>query len=107
MKRNYFIVVFFIMSSFLFGCQKKGDTVLSKEEAPIRIGYMICNSRSESEERFKPITAYLSEKIGRKFEPILVDTFDFEELVRDLIAVIWRLCYLSCVFVFFVTGLNF
>ena len=83
MKRNYFIVVFIIMSSFLFGCQKKGGTVLSKEDTPIRIGYMICNSRSESEERFKPITAYLSEKIGRKFEPILVDTFDFEELVRD------------------------
>jgi hypothetical protein len=26
----------------------------------------------------------------------------FGELVRDLIAVIWRLCYLSRVFVFFV-----
>ena len=83
MKKNYIFVVFFILLSFLFGCQGKGDKVSGSDEKPIKIGFMICNSRSESMARFLPLTAYLSEKIGRKFEPVLVDTYNFEEVVRD------------------------
>ena len=83
MKRYYHFVVFFILLSFLFGCQGNGDGVSGWDEKPIKIGFMICNSRSETNARFEPIAAYLSEKLGRKFEPILVDTFEFEEFVRD------------------------
>jgi len=83
MKRNYSFVVFFILLSFLFGCQGNGDGVSGFDEKPVRIGFMICNSRSETKARFEPIAAYLSEKLGRKFEPILVDTYNFEEYVRD------------------------
>jgi phosphonate transport system substrate-binding protein len=83
MKRNYSYVVFIILLTFLFGCQGNGGGVSIKDEKPIRIGFMICNSRSETKERFEPIAAYLSEKIGRKFEPVLIDTYKFEEYVRD------------------------
>jgi phosphonate transport system substrate-binding protein len=83
MKRNYIFVVFFILSSLLFGCQNNEVGVSGSNEKPIKIGFMICNSRSESKARFEPIAAYLSEKIGRKFEPVLIDTYKFEEYVRD------------------------
>ena len=83
MKRVYPFVVFFILLHFLISCQGNGDGVSGLDEKPIKIGFMICNSRAESKARFEPIAAYLSEKLGRKFEPILVDTYKFEEYVRD------------------------
>jgi phosphonate transport system substrate-binding protein len=33
--------------------------------------------------RFEPLTAYLTEKVGQKFESVYVNTFDFEDLIRD------------------------
>jgi phosphonate transport system substrate-binding protein len=83
MKIIYPFVVFFILLPFLISCQGNGDGVSGLDEKPIRIGFMICNSKAESKARFEPIAAYLSEKLGRKFEPILVDTCKFEEFVRD------------------------
>jgi len=44
---------------------------------------MICNSRSETEARFKPLTAYLSQKLGRKVEAVTIDTVDFEQAVKN------------------------
>jgi len=44
-----------------------------------RIGFMICNSRAETEERFAPLTAYLSRTTGARFEPVYLDTSDVEE----------------------------
>lgn len=49
----------------------------------VRVGFMICNSRQETEARFKPLCAYLSEKVGMKFVPVAIDTIDFEQAVRD------------------------
>ncbi len=73
----------FVILSLLVSCQRKEGSASGKENAPIRIGYMICNSLSETSDRFEPLTAYLSEKIGQKFESVYVNTFDFEDLVRD------------------------
>jgi ABC-type phosphate/phosphonate transport system substrate-binding protein len=72
-----------VILSLLVGCEKNEGTLFGKEKKPIRIGYMICNSPQETKARFEPLTAYLSEKIGQKFESIYVNTFDFEDLVRD------------------------
>jgi len=83
MKRIYPFVVFLALLPLLFGCEGKGNGVSGFDEKPIKIGFMICNSRSESKARFEPVAAYLSEKIGRKFEPVLVDTYQFEDYVRD------------------------
>ena len=81
-SRCPFFVLFFTLCLVL-GCQGKEGSVSGKGDNPIRIGYMICNSLEESMARFEPLTAYLTEKIGRKFESIYVNTYDFEDLVRD------------------------
>jgi len=82
-KRKCLFVVLFVILSLLVGCQRKEGGVSGKADKPIRIGYMICNSLAETRGRFEPLTAYLSEKIGQKFKSIYVNTFDFEDLVRD------------------------
>jgi len=48
------------------------------ERPTFRIGYMICNALSETRERFAPLTAYLSEATGARFEPVYLDTMDVE-----------------------------
>lgn len=50
------------------------------EDKPVyKIGYMNCNNEQETMARFKPLTAYLSDKLGVTFEAVNVDTFDFED----------------------------
>ncbi len=44
---------------------------------------MICNSKAETEARFKPLTAYLSGKLHREFVPVTIDTTDFVQAVRE------------------------
>ena len=48
-----------------------------------KMGFMICNSREETENRFRPLTEYLSQKLGVRFEPVTIDTIDFEQAVRE------------------------
>ncbi len=48
------------------------------ERPTFRVGYMICNSPAETRERFAPLTAYLSEATGARFEPVYLDTVDVE-----------------------------
>jgi len=63
-------VVLTILLAFLGGC---------RGESPVfRIGYMICNSLSETQERFAPLTAYLTRATGARFEPVYLDTMDVE-----------------------------
>jgi phosphonate transport system substrate-binding protein len=81
--KTYPFFVLLIMLCFCTGCQKGGGDVSAEDERPVKIGYMICNSLAESKARFEPITAYLSDRIGRPFESTFVNTFDFEDLVRD------------------------
>ncbi len=50
-----------------------------REPRTFRIGYMICNSRAETEARFGPLTAYLSEATGARFVPVYLDTVDVED----------------------------
>ncbi len=47
-----------------------------------RIGYMICNSAQETRERFQPLTAYLSQATGARFEAVYLDTVDVEDALR-------------------------
>ncbi len=83
MNKNLPALILVIIPFLLVGCQKKEGSVLSQNDKPVRIGYMVCNSVQETRARFEPLTAYLSEKTGRRFESIYVNTFDFEDLVRD------------------------
>ena len=56
----------------LSGCDQPFDG------PPIRLGYMNCNSEVETQKRFRPLTAYLEQQLGRPFEAVPVDTQDFE-----------------------------
>lgn len=67
----------------LFGCKDENNTSAVSNEKPIKFGYMICDSYEDSKARFAPFNAYLQEKLGRKVEMILANTFEFEDLVRD------------------------
>ncbi|MEW6487304.1 MAG: phosphate/phosphite/phosphonate ABC transporter substrate-binding protein [Thermodesulfobacteriota bacterium] len=49
----------------------------------LRIGYMICNSLEETRERFDPLTAYLSESTGARFEAVYLDTVDVESAYQQ------------------------
>jgi len=49
-----------------------------------KIGYMICNSEQETLSRFRPLTAYLSKKLGADFEAVAIDTVDFTKEVETL-----------------------
>ncbi len=82
MKKNIVIVLCVLLLS-LSGCKNQTKTTAADNEKPIRIGYMICDSLAESQARFAPFTAYLSEKTGRKFEMILANTFEFEDLIKE------------------------
>lgn len=81
LKKRFVVPAMLLMLMVVVGCGGGGESL--SEEKPIRVGYMICNSLEESTARFEPISAYLSEKTGRKFESILINTFEFEDLVRD------------------------
>lgn len=85
MHRKAKLLILLALFSMVVSCSGKEGGLSGKDEKPIKIGYMICNGEQETRARFEPLTAYLSEKTGRKFESIYVNTFDFEDLVRDKI----------------------
>ncbi len=49
-----------------------------------RIGYMICNSEKETLDRFLPLTKYLGEKLGAKFEMVPIHTNEYIKEVDTL-----------------------
>ncbi len=73
---NIILLAFFVLS-----CQGPAAKPSSRT---YRIGYMICNSEQETLYRFKPLTAYLSKKLGVPFEIKAIDTTDFTKEVDKL-----------------------
>ena len=57
----------------LAACQPEGT------RPKMRIGYMNCNSETETLKRFRPLTQYLSQKLNVDFEVVPVDTQEFAE----------------------------
>ncbi len=77
MKR-ILLVIFLLNTLSCHGPAGKG------EQRTYRIGYMICNSEQETLQRFKPLTAYLSRKLGVPFEAVAIDTVDFPKQADKL-----------------------
>lgn len=48
----------------------------------VRIGFMNCNARAETLARFRPLTAYLTKKVGVRFQAVAVNTQDFESRLK-------------------------
>ena len=69
---KHLILIILLCGTFLSGCEQP------LEGPPIRIGYMNCNSEAETQKRFRPLTAYLEQQLGRPCEAVSVDTQDFE-----------------------------
>ena len=78
MKRLFpaLMLVFFIIS-----CKAP---YTKEDKRTYRIGYMICNSEEETLHRFRPLTAYMSRKLGVDFEAVAIDTIDFGKEVEKL-----------------------
>ena len=69
---KHLFLTFLLLGAVLSGCDQP------LEGPPIRIGYMNCNSEAETQERFRPLTAYLEQQLGRPCEAVPVDTQEFE-----------------------------
>ncbi len=74
-------LIFLVILFFIVSCNSHP---VSDEKPKYKIGYMICNSKEETLYRFRPLTAYLSGKLGVNFEAITIDTFDFTKEVDKL-----------------------
>jgi phosphonate transport system substrate-binding protein len=73
-------LIFLAITIFLVSCSPPSSDTLPT----YRIGYMICNSEKETLDRFLPLTKYLGEKLGVKFEAVAIDTNDFMKEVDNL-----------------------
>lgn len=72
MKFFVSILTLVLSALVLSGCEQPLDG------PPIRIGYMNCNSEAETMQRFRPLTAYLEQQLGRPCETVPVNTQEFE-----------------------------
>jgi phosphonate transport system substrate-binding protein len=63
------------------GCTKKEA---DKDRPTYKIGYMICNSKKDTLERFSPFSKYLGDQLGVNFETIPIDTINFTREVEKL-----------------------
>ncbi len=69
----------------LSACGHGGKTPQTAKSIPTyRIGYMICNSRQETLERFLPMSAWLGKKLGVKFKTVAIDTIQFTREIKNL-----------------------
>ena len=75
------LLVLFIAAA-LFSCRQAPPA--GKSDKVIKVGYMICNSEAETLERFRPLTAWMSKKLGVKMDAVAVDTFKFTREVDDM-----------------------
>lgn len=66
-----------LMLIMVGGCSSEGKRPV------VKIGYMLCNSEEETMQRFKPLTSYLSDKVGVDFVMVPVDTNDFEKRFKN------------------------
>lgn len=75
------IIIFLILPLFfVVSCSSPP----SEELETYRIGYMICNSEQETLDRFQPLTKYLGEKLGVKFEMVPIHTNEYIRKVDNL-----------------------
>jgi phosphonate transport system substrate-binding protein len=80
MKRRLLVFPFLFILLLVLACSPSAKL----QNRTYRIGFMICNSEQETLHRFRPLTAYLSKKMGVPFEAVAIDTVDFTRQVDTL-----------------------
>ena len=76
------LIIFSCLSFSLLSCSKAPGAKAGGRV--YRVGFMICNSRQETLQRFAPLTAYLSKKLGVKMVCVPVNTIDFQREAHTL-----------------------
>lgn len=71
-----------LLSCLLFLACSRGPQ--KQEGRAYRVGYMVCNSEEETLARFRPLTAFLSKKLGVPLEAVAIDTIDFSREAEKL-----------------------
>ncbi|MDA8171167.1 MAG: phosphate/phosphite/phosphonate ABC transporter substrate-binding protein [Nitrospiraceae bacterium] len=83
MRRLAAIILIIFSGAALLSCSNAGRG--TQEAGKVyKVGFMICNSRQETLDRFTPLTAYLSKKLGIKMVAVPIDTIDFQKQAGDL-----------------------
>lgn len=57
--------------------QEAKAPAVKKDLPTYKIGYMVCNSENETNDRFRPLTAYLGQQLNANFEMKAIDTTNF------------------------------
>ncbi len=84
MNKKIQLFIRIILTAILIVTTTSCSSTSPKPVKTYKIGYMICNSEKETLDRFLPLTAYLSQKMGVRFEGIAVDTMNFSENIDTL-----------------------
>ena len=80
---SYSRIIYLLLLGFLVTLMVAGCKNPQKSNSVVKIGFMNCNNEQETLQRFKPITKYLSEKIGVEFVTVPVDTHEFEKRFKS------------------------
>lgn len=77
MNRLLALICVLLLSSCTSSPPEPKQAETRKDLPTYRIGYMVCNSENETNERFRPLTAYLSKQLNANFEMKAIDTTNF------------------------------
>lgn len=83
-KIALFIVVVLLLSACNSSDQASSKKTDRSDLPTYKIGYMICNSENETNNRFHAFTEYLSQQLNANFEMAAIDTTDFLKEVDGL-----------------------
>jgi phosphonate transport system substrate-binding protein len=87
--KSVFLGLSVVLSLWLIlACQPEGsdNTTTHKVKVsgePLKLGFLICNSREETVERFAAAAAHIGEKLGRKIIMIPMHTYNVEDDVKQ------------------------
>jgi phosphonate transport system substrate-binding protein len=71
------IAALLLLASCSKAPQESKQPAAQKDLPTYKIGYMVCNSENETNDRFRPLTAYLSKQLNANFEMKAIDTTNF------------------------------
>jgi len=78
MNRLFALLTALLLLAACSSSPQEAKTPETKKALPTyKIGYMVCNSENETNDRFRPLTAYLGQQLNANFEMKAIDTTNF------------------------------
>ncbi|MFQ5646780.1 MAG: phosphate/phosphite/phosphonate ABC transporter substrate-binding protein [bacterium] len=86
-RRKKGIAFCLAVSLIVIGCGSpnsgsKGERTVVANGEPLKLGYLICNSKEETVERFSAVAAYIGEKLGRKIIMYPMHTYQAQDVIK-------------------------